>query len=283
MKNILQLKKVAHSHLFVFFALFISYQSFAQSNCQAGFTYDMTHCPNISFYDNSTSDSTIFCWMYDYNGAGSVDWCENAHNKFNQNGSYIVCISIMTVDGCMDTWCDTIVVDCNCVKPEAEFTMSQNGNSCQFTDQSILGDIANTTWFWDFGDNQTSTDQNPNHSYLTDGTFLACLTTTDTCDTDMTCMNITVQVAGMDEIENNVFNAYPLPANDLLSITFSETNSERAVLYIHDLLGNVVLKQSVIMEGEETIDVGLIANGKYILQLRSESGNESHQSITIQH
>jgi PKD repeat protein len=283
MKNIFQFKKVTMRRLFVFLVLLSSFQTFAQGNCQAGFTYDMTHCPNISFYDNSTSDSAIFCWMYDYNGAGSVDWCEDAHNKFNQNGTYVVCISIMAVDGCMDTWCDTIVIDCNCEKPEAEFIMSQNGNFCQFTDQSILYDIPNTTWLWDFGDGQTSTDQNPTHTYLSDGTFVACLTVSDSCETDMTCMNMIIQVAGFNEIGKDEFSVYPVPANDAVIVAFSGTNSEEATLYVRDLLGNLIMKRSLITEGKQTIDVSDFANGKYILQLIDASGNETHRSITVQH
>lgn len=45
-----------------------------------------------------------------------------------------------------------------------------------FTDQSTLPD----TWFWDFGDGNTSTAQNPIHTYTGFGTFTVILTVTDT-------------------------------------------------------------------------------------------------------
>lgn len=44
-----------------------------------------------------------------------------------------------------------------------------------FTDQSSP-DI--TTWLWTFGDGDTSTSQNPSHTYTIDGTYVVSLTAT---------------------------------------------------------------------------------------------------------
>ena len=45
-----------------------------------------------------------------------------------------------------------------------------------FKDQSI-GKIA--SWKWDFGDNETSTEQNPIHTYKSAGAYTVVLTVTD--------------------------------------------------------------------------------------------------------
>ena len=42
------------------------------------------------------------------------------------------------------------------------------GNSVQFTDQSKG---APTFWYWDFGDGNSSTSQNPTHTYQSPGTY----------------------------------------------------------------------------------------------------------------
>ncbi|WP_278922846.1 Ig-like domain-containing protein [Pseudophaeobacter profundi] len=54
-----------------------------------------------------------------------------------------------------------------------------------FTDQSSSTPPALKTWNWDFGDGDTSTSQNPIHTYMTFGTFSATLETCvyTTCDT----------------------------------------------------------------------------------------------------
>jgi len=61
----------------------------------------------------------------------------------------------------------------------AEFTADQTEGTCpltvKFTDQST-GEI--TSWFWDFGDGETSTEQNPTHMYCSTGYFTVSLTVT---------------------------------------------------------------------------------------------------------
>ena len=47
------------------------------------------------------------------------------------------------------------------------------GNSVVFTDNSVLNA---TTWQWDFGDGNTSTEQNPTHTYTAEGTYTVSLT-----------------------------------------------------------------------------------------------------------
>ncbi|MDY0143450.1 MAG: FISUMP domain-containing protein [Bacteroidales bacterium] len=47
------------------------------------------------------------------------------------------------------------------------------GNEFGFTD---LSEINATTWHWDFGDGNTSTEQNPTHTYQTEGVFTVSLT-----------------------------------------------------------------------------------------------------------
>ena len=63
----------------------------------------------------------------------------------------------------------------------ARFDMSAVDYTVQFTDQSNpspQGVI--DSWYWDFGDGATSTEQHPTHVYTSDGIFLVSLTVTDT-------------------------------------------------------------------------------------------------------
>ena len=40
------------------------------------------------------------------------------------------------------------------------------------------------TYFWDFGDGNTSSSENPVHTYDQDGTYIVQLTTENNCNTD---------------------------------------------------------------------------------------------------
>ena len=61
---------------------------------------------------------------------------------------------------------------------QAHFGYGQNGATISFTDSSITQSTnSSATWSWDFGDGNSSTQQNPVHTY-SNGTYNACLTIT---------------------------------------------------------------------------------------------------------
>ena len=63
--------------------------------------------------------------------------------------------------------------------PFANFTSSVLSRTVNFTDTSTDSDGSVVAWFWDFGDGNTSTAQNPVHDYTSDGDFVVSLTVTD--------------------------------------------------------------------------------------------------------
>lgn len=70
-----------------------------------------------------------------------------------------------------------------CMSREADFTADATevckGTEVAFTDASTSSLNNITNWDWDFGDGSTSTDQNPTHTWSTDGTMSVVLTITD--------------------------------------------------------------------------------------------------------
>lgn len=70
--------------------------------------------------------------------------------------------------------------------PEASFTFDVNktSNVVKFTDASTDADGDTLTYSWDFGDGNTSTEQNPEHTYVEEGSYTVVLTVSDGTDTD---------------------------------------------------------------------------------------------------
>ncbi|NNK73435.1 MAG: T9SS type A sorting domain-containing protein [Flavobacteriaceae bacterium] len=80
----------------------------------------------------------------------------------------------------------------NNVLPNADFTNSIVDRTVTFTDTSTDSDGTIVSWLWDFGDGNTSTDQNPIHTYSSDSDFTVSLTVTDDDGaTDLTSQSLT--------------------------------------------------------------------------------------------
>lgn len=63
--------------------------------------------------------------------------------------------------------------------PTAYFLYTRRGMTLAFEDRSWDGDGNITSWHWNFGDNTSSTEQNPTHTFTEIGTYTVILTVTD--------------------------------------------------------------------------------------------------------
>jgi len=77
-------------------------------------------------------------------------------------------------------------------RPDALFTFTTNGLTAIFEDQSTGNP---TSWRWEFGDGQTSSAQNPTHTYSAAGTYTVTLTATNAAGSSTFSRSVTVPVA----------------------------------------------------------------------------------------
>ncbi|MGB0850277.1 MAG: PKD domain-containing protein, partial [Bacteroidia bacterium] len=94
-----------------------------------------------------------------------------------------------------------------------------------FKDQSTLPD----TWFWEFGDGNTSTVQNPVHNYTTTGDFTVRLTVTDTIfgcsQSDSSLVKVNRPIADIGGSIYGYFGCAPLNVNFVDGSSNSGTDS----------------------------------------------------------
>lgn len=73
--------------------------------------------------------------------------------------------------------------------PNAFFTHSAKDLIVDFNFSGSTGSYA-----WDFGDEETSTDENPVHQYSNPGSYQVCMSVTNGCGTDEFCSNVSVSI-----------------------------------------------------------------------------------------
>ncbi|MEZ4884479.1 MAG: PKD domain-containing protein [Chitinophagales bacterium] len=171
-------------------------------NCDASFEYGVTplYDPldptntiitgwnvNVSYTgDNTITDpNTEIYWTAD--GITSNTPGEVKTFTYNTAGVYSICVVVVQVepgggtggmdDMCSDRQCKSVVLGDGC-NADFDFTLGQNA-IVNFTDLSTSQNpLTVVSWLWTFGDGQTSTEQNPTHTYPCNGNYDARLTIT---------------------------------------------------------------------------------------------------------
>lgn len=143
----------------------------------------------VQFTDQSTGGPTSWAWSF---GDGTSSTEQNPSHEFPAAGTYTIELTATNSGGSTSASQDITV---GAVRPIADFTFQvilvSPCCSVQFTDQST-GPPA--TWSWRFGDGQTSTEQNPQHQYLSSGMVTVVLTVTNQAGTDTVSKVVTLSL-----------------------------------------------------------------------------------------
>ncbi|GAB4092743.1 PKD domain-containing protein [Flaviaesturariibacter terrae] len=132
----------------------------------------------FSFSNSSTVASGTLGYRWDF-GDGSFSTDVNPTHTYATGGPYTVKLVVTTGAGCKDSSSLPITVY---RKPTPAFTLNAQGqcltnNLFQFTNGSSLNG-GTFTGTWNFGDNSSSTDASPSHSYALPGTYPVTLVLT---------------------------------------------------------------------------------------------------------
>lgn len=113
-----------------------------------------------------------------------LNW--SAPLTFNGPGNQTVTATAYYTDQQLQETCVSTHVDLVIQSPTSDFNFTNqcNGTAIPFTDASIpFGSSTINVWNWDFGDGNTSNQQNPSHNYGAPGTYTVSLeiTASDGC------------------------------------------------------------------------------------------------------
>lgn len=134
---------------------------------------DVCDGESVTFKNLSTvsAGNLSYAWQF---GNGDNSTLENPDYTYASAGIYDVTLTVTTNAGCTAMLTQTVTV---AEQPQASFTFGAvcQGDAVSFTNQSTLA----TVYEWDFDDGNTSSDENPTHTYEFSGIYEVTLTSSN--------------------------------------------------------------------------------------------------------
>ena len=199
----------------------------------AAFTADPTsgNAPlTVQFTDSSSAGSaSITSWLWNF-GDSSTSTEQNPSHTYASEGSYAVALTVVTSVGSdAETKTDYITVSAAPVGPTAAFTADPTSGDApltvQFTDSSSAGSASITSWLWNFGDSSTSTEQNPSHTYTSEGSYSVALTVVTSVGSDAETKTDYITVSAAPVGPTAAFTADPTSGNAPLTVQFTDSSN----------------------------------------------------------
>jgi len=234
----------------------------------ADFTYADTLL-DVDFTDAST-DATS--WLWDF-GDTKTSTAQNPSHIYDSPGTYYVCLTA-TNDCGSDTTCDSITVVCPL--PSSSFGFKDLLLTVDFTDSSTDA----TSWYWTFGDGDTSTAQHPTHTYSGSGTYEVCLFATNTCGSDTTCDSVTVVITSQGYMNHATLSIFPNPSTDFIMIEMEGETIDEVIIMnmVGDVLGIQADNKS---EHEMKINTKQLPDGIYFLIIKTNKAVYKNKILKV--
>ncbi|RYF79782.1 MAG: PKD domain-containing protein, partial [Chitinophagaceae bacterium] len=176
----------------------------------AGFTaVSTTSCkpPLTVNFTNTSTGAVSYLWNF---GDGNTSTQQSPSHTFSNYGNYTVTLIATNASGCSDTLALTDFVRVQ--RPVISFpSLPQRGCVPYATTfNASINTLDNvTSYLWDFGDGNTSTQATPSHTYPNQGNYTVSLTvTTSTGCTETYTLNNAIVVGRVPVID---FTATPNP------------------------------------------------------------------------
>lgn len=139
------------------------------------------------------------------------------------------------------------------------------------------------SYYWDFGDGDTSSLATPTHKYNNGGNYLVKLRVTNECSTKDISLMIHIDfVTGVVTTGNADLqvNVYPVPASQHLNIDISKGVTLQTIR-VMDFTGKEIMFRPNINNSHPVIDLNDLAAGNYFIYIETDKGNASRKFSII--
>lgn len=142
-------------------------------------------------FTNTSDMGAQYTYAWDFGNTQTSTQANPPLQTYSVPGTYTVSLTVTnTVTGCVDTYSE----DFNISDFSAGISGPQTACVMSPADFLDMSTISADTWLWDFGDGNTSTQQNPSNTYVAPGTYTVSLFSENSVSgcSDTTSTTITV-------------------------------------------------------------------------------------------
>lgn len=230
----------------------------------------------VTFADESTGGVTGWAWSFP-GGTPATSSEQHPTVTYASPGTYDVGLTVTGPGGDDSAISAGLVVVANL--PEAAFSPVINFPlEVSFTNTSIGA----TSYLWDFGDGNTSTEENPTYAFDSFGSHDVTLVASNVCGSDMLTLNVFLNTA-VDEIGKDEYTltAAPNPFSDQLRVNYElKTTFGKASLLINDMLGRVV-GEVPLQAASGSVELGSIFKGSGVYFLRLKMDGQVGEAVKV--
>lgn len=217
----------------------------------------------VTYTNQSSANATSFAWTFP-GGTPATSTDANPVVIYNAPGTYSATLTVTNAAG-SDTYSLTDVVTVQ-TAPSASFTSAVFGGQVSFSNTTTNA----SSYSWNFGDGSpASTEENPIHTYATDGIYTVTLTATNQCGEVVVTNTVAVSISGVPVA---LFSAEGSTGCAPLTVTFNN-ESQNAEAYLWTFQGGTPATST-----EENPTVVYNTPGTYgvSLSVTNALGNDTH-------
>lgn len=176
----------------------------------------------IQFLDSSSNSPTAWAWSF---GDGGTSTAQNPVHTYTEPGTFTVTLTAVNSAGSNTLSKDGFVtVSSTSSAPAAAFTATDTSGTSPFVVQFVdTSTNSPTSWIWSFGDGNTSTRQNPSHTYVSAGTYTVTLTATNAGGSSTETLEDYISVELTEPIAS--FTANVTAGQPPLAVQFTDTSA----------------------------------------------------------
>ena len=247
---------------------------------------------NQDVYPLMTDDGNldvIWGWLNSGSAFPSTAYIDHTMTVFYKANNPSFGPATSTIDSMLDACGDL----CTLSPAAALFDFVIDGNVVTFLDFSEFASEGWVieSWSWDFGDGNTSNEQNPIHEYENDGTYQVSLTVTTDIGTQSEPYTAEIQIGALsisDDMNPQKFGIsknYPNPFNPNTTIEYYLGESGIVSLDVYnvngELVDNIVNSYQISGNHSVTWQPTNISSGMYYLSLVQSSNIDKMKVMYI--